>query len=160
MWFGLALPPTHPCERVYIEQPMSGLHSNRCRPPTHRFEYADFDLGRPFPDWTTLLATGQRNTTGHSYRSEHPQVLFGQVPNVSTLTEVIHQHPNMRLVLFSGQKPGAGLRRLDKGATVRFRKPARTKLHARFLLPLEELDDIRAKLTPSGRIDRLYYVDP
>jgi acyl-coenzyme A thioesterase PaaI-like protein len=47
----------------------------------------------------------------------------------------------------------------DKSATVRFRKPARTKLHARFLLPLQELDDIRATLTPGGRIDRIYHVD-
>lgn len=47
----------------------------------------------------------------------------------------------------------------DKGATVRFRKPARTTLHARFLLSPEELDDILAKLAPGGRIDRLYRVD-
>lgn len=47
----------------------------------------------------------------------------------------------------------------DKRATMRFRKPARTKLHARFLLPPEELDDIRAKLTIDDRIDRLYRVD-
>lgn len=47
----------------------------------------------------------------------------------------------------------------DKSATVRFRKPARAKLHARFVLSAEELDEIRSKLALGDRIDRLYRVD-
>lgn len=47
----------------------------------------------------------------------------------------------------------------DKAATVRFRHPARTTLYARFVLPPEELEDIRAKLAVGDRIDRLYRVD-
>ena len=38
----------------------------------------------------------------------------------------------------------------DKAASIRFRKPGRTKLYAHFHMPPEELDAIRASLTPGG----------
>ena len=47
----------------------------------------------------------------------------------------------------------------DKAASIRFRKPGRTKLYAHFHMPPEELDAIRASLTPGGSIDRVYRVE-
>ena len=46
----------------------------------------------------------------------------------------------------------------DKAGSVRFRKPGRTTLYARVMLPLEEVDDIRAKLAPGEAIERAYLV--
>jgi hypothetical protein len=47
----------------------------------------------------------------------------------------------------------------DKAATIRFRKPGRGMLHARFLLDEEEIATIR-RLTENGKpIDRIYTVD-
>ena len=47
----------------------------------------------------------------------------------------------------------------DKAATIRFRKPGRGTLHARFLLDEEEIATIR-RLTEDARpIDRIYTVD-
>ena len=47
----------------------------------------------------------------------------------------------------------------DKAASVRFRKPGRTKLYAHFTLPQEELDDISGELKSGGSIDRVYRVN-
>jgi acyl-coenzyme A thioesterase PaaI-like protein len=47
----------------------------------------------------------------------------------------------------------------DKAASVRFRKPGRTTLYARFTLSSEELDAIRRDVASSGRIDRIYRVE-
>jgi len=47
----------------------------------------------------------------------------------------------------------------DKSATVRFRKPARSTLHATFVITQEELDAIRAALESTDRIDRVYRVE-
>lgn len=47
----------------------------------------------------------------------------------------------------------------DKAASIRFRKPGRTKLYAHFQMPSEELDAIRASLMHGGSIDRVYRVD-
>ena len=47
----------------------------------------------------------------------------------------------------------------DKAASVRFGKPGRTRLYARFHLPPGELDVIRASLTSGGSIDRVYRVE-
>ncbi len=47
----------------------------------------------------------------------------------------------------------------DKAAAVRFRKPARTRLYARFALSQIELDDIRATLAPGTATERIYRVD-
>lgn len=47
----------------------------------------------------------------------------------------------------------------DKAATIRFRKPGRGTLHARFLLDGEEIATIR-RLTENGKpVDRVYTVD-
>ena len=47
----------------------------------------------------------------------------------------------------------------DKAATIRFRKPGRTTLYARFTLDDAELDAIRAELDGKRSIDRIYHVD-
>jgi hypothetical protein len=47
----------------------------------------------------------------------------------------------------------------DKAATIRFRKPGRTTLSARFRMPEEEIAEIRRLLETSPKIDRVYTVD-
>jgi hypothetical protein len=47
----------------------------------------------------------------------------------------------------------------DKAASIRFRRPGRTTLHARFTLDEAELDAIRAALADSPATDRTYVVD-
>lgn len=47
----------------------------------------------------------------------------------------------------------------DKSASIRFRRPGRTTLHARFLLDPAELDAIRAALQDAPAIERIYTVD-
>jgi hypothetical protein len=47
----------------------------------------------------------------------------------------------------------------DKSASIRFRRPGRTTLHARFLLDEAELDAIRAALADAPAIERTYTVD-
>ena len=47
----------------------------------------------------------------------------------------------------------------DKGASVRFRKPGRTKLYAHFTLSPDELDSVRANVASGAPIDRVYRVD-
>jgi acyl-coenzyme A thioesterase PaaI-like protein len=47
----------------------------------------------------------------------------------------------------------------DKAASVRFRKPGRSTLYARFALTAEELDAIRREVASSGRVDRVYRVE-
>lgn len=47
----------------------------------------------------------------------------------------------------------------DKAASIRFRRPGRTTLHARFLLDDAELDAIRAALVDASAIDRTYTVE-
>ncbi|WP_420126669.1 DUF4442 domain-containing protein [Longimicrobium sp.] len=47
----------------------------------------------------------------------------------------------------------------DKSASIRFRRPGRTTLHARFLLDQAELDAIRAALIDAPAIERTYTVD-
>ena len=47
----------------------------------------------------------------------------------------------------------------DKAATIRFRKPGRTTLHARFLLDDAELDAIRSATSTGEPVDRTYNVD-
>ena len=47
----------------------------------------------------------------------------------------------------------------DKAATIRFKKPGRTTLYARFTLNDAELDAIRADLAGKRSIDRVYHVD-
>ncbi|HZC06348.1 MAG TPA: DUF4442 domain-containing protein [Ktedonobacterales bacterium] len=47
----------------------------------------------------------------------------------------------------------------DKAATIRFRKPGRSTLYARFSLDESELEAIRDALRESRSIDRVYRVD-
>lgn len=47
----------------------------------------------------------------------------------------------------------------DKAASIRFRRPGRTTLHARFVIPPAELDEIRDRLARERSVDRVYTVD-
>lgn len=47
----------------------------------------------------------------------------------------------------------------DKAARIRFRRPGRETLHARFVLEQAELDEIRRMLTPGESVDRTYEVE-
>jgi acyl-coenzyme A thioesterase PaaI-like protein len=47
----------------------------------------------------------------------------------------------------------------DKTASIRFRKPGRATLYARFLVSREETDAIRTLLETERSVDRLYSVD-
>jgi hypothetical protein len=47
----------------------------------------------------------------------------------------------------------------DKAASIRFRRPGRTTLHARFVLDQAELDAIRDALEEAPAIDRTYTVE-
>jgi len=47
----------------------------------------------------------------------------------------------------------------DKAATIRFRKPGRSTLHATVRFEQSEIDQIRNELTQSDSIDRVYNID-
>jgi acyl-coenzyme A thioesterase PaaI-like protein len=47
----------------------------------------------------------------------------------------------------------------DKAATIRFRKPGRSTLHAAFRLDQEEIDQIKTELSKTDSIDRVYNID-
>jgi acyl-coenzyme A thioesterase PaaI-like protein len=47
----------------------------------------------------------------------------------------------------------------DKAASIRFLKPGRSRLHARFALDEEELSSIRAALQTSRSVERVYPVE-
>lgn len=47
----------------------------------------------------------------------------------------------------------------DKAASIRFRRPGRTTLHARFVIDGAELESIREALSHSPTLDRTYSVD-
>ncbi len=53
---------------------------------------------------------------------------------------------------------GKGYTVWDKAATIRFRKPGKTTLYARFALDEAELDAIRSALDTARSIDRVYTV--
>ena len=57
------------------------------------------------------------------------------------------------------QTLGRGYVVWDKAASIRFRRPGRTTLHARFVLDDAELDAIRAALESSPAVDRTYTID-
>ncbi|MFQ5663587.1 MAG: DUF4442 domain-containing protein [Terriglobia bacterium] len=54
---------------------------------------------------------------------------------------------------------GPGCLVWDKAATIRFKKPGRTTLYARFVLTEEELRSIAAALREAPAVDRTYRVD-
>lgn len=47
----------------------------------------------------------------------------------------------------------------DRAATIRFRRPGRSTLHARFVLTDDDLASIRAALADSPKTDRVFRVD-
>lgn len=47
----------------------------------------------------------------------------------------------------------------DKAAAIRFRKPGRTRLYARFTIGDDEIDAIKAELQQARSVDRVYQVD-
>jgi len=47
----------------------------------------------------------------------------------------------------------------DKGATIRFKKPGRSTLHAAFTLEQEEIDRIQNELSHTDSIDCTYNID-
>jgi hypothetical protein len=47
----------------------------------------------------------------------------------------------------------------DKSASIRFRRPGRTRLHATVRIPPSEVDEIRAATAGGEPIDRVYHVD-
>lgn len=47
----------------------------------------------------------------------------------------------------------------DKAATIRFRRPGRTTLHASFIVPPEETAEIRRLLEEHAKIERDYRID-
>lgn len=47
----------------------------------------------------------------------------------------------------------------DKSASIRFRKPGRSALTAKFLLSAEELEQIRSELATSAATERVYAID-
>lgn len=47
----------------------------------------------------------------------------------------------------------------DKAATIRFLKPGRTTLYARFLLPDEEVEAVRQAVGRDGKTERTYTVE-
>jgi len=54
---------------------------------------------------------------------------------------------------------GPGYTVWDKTATIRFKKPGRGRLYARFVLSEEEIATIRRLLEAAPSVDRLYRVD-
>ena len=54
---------------------------------------------------------------------------------------------------------GSGYVVWDKAATIRFRKPGRSTLYARFEIAPHQLDAIRAELEGVAKIDRVFHVD-
>ena len=54
---------------------------------------------------------------------------------------------------------GSGYVVWDKAATIRFKKPGRSTLYARFRIPEEEVAEIRRLLETAPSIDRVYQVE-
>jgi acyl-coenzyme A thioesterase PaaI-like protein len=57
------------------------------------------------------------------------------------------------------QRLGRGYVVWDKAASIRFRKPGRTTLYARFRLEDEEVEAIRTALATQPTVDRVYVVE-
>jgi hypothetical protein len=54
---------------------------------------------------------------------------------------------------------GPGYDVWDKSATIRFKRPGRTTLHARFLLTGDELGSIETALATEKSVDRVYQIE-
>ncbi|MGA2237779.1 MAG: DUF4442 domain-containing protein [Candidatus Bathyarchaeia archaeon] len=66
-------------------------------------------------------------------------------------------NPVYMLMLIKNLGPGYEI--WDKAATIRFKRPGRSTLHASFTLNQEELLRIREELAQAGSIDRVYVID-
>lgn len=47
----------------------------------------------------------------------------------------------------------------DKAATIRFRRPGRGRVHARFVIPTEQVEEIRRTADANGRAEPVFQVD-
>lgn len=65
--------------------------------------------------------------------------------------------PIYMLMLIKNLGPGYEI--WDKAASIRFRKPGRSTLYARFTLDEQEIRRIQEELTKAGSTDRIYTVD-
>jgi acyl-coenzyme A thioesterase PaaI-like protein len=65
--------------------------------------------------------------------------------------------PVYMLMLIKNLGPGYEI--WDKAASIRFRKPGRSTLYARFTLDEQEIRRIQEELTKAGSTDRIYTVD-
>jgi acyl-coenzyme A thioesterase PaaI-like protein len=65
--------------------------------------------------------------------------------------------PFLMIMLIKNLGPGFVV--WDKAAAIRFLKPGRTTLHARFRIDAEELDAIRRALEGARSVDRVYRVE-
>ena len=65
--------------------------------------------------------------------------------------------PELMIMLIRNLGPGYVV--WDKAATIRFRRPGRSTLYARFVLAETELAAIREALETADRVDRVYAVD-
>lgn len=99
------------------------------------------------PDWSEVrirvpLSWRTRNYVGTIYGGS----MYGAVDPVYMLMLI--------------KRLGPGYIVWDREATIRFRRPGRTTLHARFTLPSEEVAAIRDALPePGDRIDRSWTVE-
>ncbi len=99
------------------------------------------------PDWSEVrirvpLSWRTRNYVGTIYGGS----MYGAVDPVYMLMLI--------------KRLGAGYIVWDREATIRFRRPGRTALHARFVLPDAEVAAIRDALpAPGDRIDRSWTVE-
>ncbi|MBI1753714.1 MAG: DUF4442 domain-containing protein [Acidobacteria bacterium] len=64
--------------------------------------------------------------------------------------------PFFMLMLMKNLGPGYVV--WDKAATIRFRRPGRSLLHATFLLDVSELEEIRRLLREQPKVDRTYRI--
>ena len=65
--------------------------------------------------------------------------------------------PVYMLMLIKNLDPGFII--WDKSACIKFKKPGRTTLFARFMLNEQEIETIREDLVHSHAVDRTYHVD-
>jgi acyl-coenzyme A thioesterase PaaI-like protein len=63
------------------------------------------------------------------------------------------------LLVMLARRLGPSYQVWDKAATIEFRKPGRTALHARFRIEEAEIETLRQALAREGRIERTYAVD-
>ena len=80
------------------------------------------------------------------------------MPNSAKTTRLVIVESPAKAKTISGYL-GPGYVVWDKAATIRFRKPGRSTLTARFVLEEAELHAIRKALETSDKVDRVYTVE-